>query len=425
MTDFEAYFKIEKENSQILIVDDSPSNLALLRLILEPEGYHVSIAMTGEQAINITKRISPAVILLDVMMPGIDGFETCKKLKQIDSISDSAIIFISAKAEMEDVLQGFQAGGVDYITKPFKKEEVLARVKSQFELVQLQKDNRELIDRHSLILNAITDGVIEVDQSQSITFVNPAAEAIFGKKAAKMVGQALGSLFESPLPEMPKSGHRTFEIQLKKIDGGKKYLEVVVTVTHADPLKMLLMVHDVSHQKAKEHALMVLSQTDALTELPNRRHFEEQMMFEWNRAVRNKSCMAMLMIDIDYFKKYNDTYGHIEGDNCIKQVASILARNSRRANDLAARYGGEEFVILISNSSYDQIKERTEQIMQDIKVMNIEHSLGLDGRLTVSIGGATVTPTQSLSPIETLKQIDALLYEAKAKGRNTYALKSL
>jgi len=133
-----------KESYRVLLVDDTPTNLAVLKETLVPEGYKLAFANSGEKALEIALNLVPELILLDVMMPGIDGLETCRRLKTDSRTKEIPVIFITAKKEAEDIVAGFQAGGVDYITKPFLQEEVCARVRTHLEIVRLKKSLEEL-----------------------------------------------------------------------------------------------------------------------------------------------------------------------------------------------------------------------------------------------------------------------------------------
>jgi len=160
-----------------------------------------------------------------------------------------------------------------------------------------------------------------------------------------------------------------------------------------------------------------LTITDALTGLYNRRYFDSQYENEWNRAFRDHKIISVMIIDIDYFKKYNDRYGHPEGDKCLKQVASILSSAFSRSNEFVARFGGEEFIAVI-NDNKKACEEIAKQIHAALAVMNIEHDQSAKGRVTVSIGIASAVPDQSSRRSDVVKKADEALYEAKLQGRD-------
>ena len=145
--------KVDAANWRVLVVDDTPANLAVLKETLAPEGYKLSFANTGEKALEIAAQINPDLILLDVMMPGIDGYETCSRLKQDDKTKDIPIIFITAKKETEDIVHGFKVGGIDYVPKPFQQEEICSRVRTHLELRELQKNLEQMVLERTKQLN--------------------------------------------------------------------------------------------------------------------------------------------------------------------------------------------------------------------------------------------------------------------------------
>ena len=145
--------KVDAANWRVLVVDDTPANLAVLKETLAPEGYKLAFANTGEKALEIAAQINPDLILLDVMMPGIDGYETCSRLKQDDKTKDIPIIFITAKKETEDIVHGFKVGGIDYVPKPFQQEEICSRVRTHLELRELQKNLEQMVLERTKQLN--------------------------------------------------------------------------------------------------------------------------------------------------------------------------------------------------------------------------------------------------------------------------------
>ncbi|MBC8284681.1 MAG: PleD family two-component system response regulator [Nitrospinae bacterium] len=296
----------------VLIVDDTPANIGVLSKTLKPQGYEIAIAPSGDIALKILPKVMPDLILLDVMMPGIDGFETCRQIKENETLKDIPIIFVTAKTDMEDILKGFSLGGVDYITKPFYREVVLARVQAHLRV-------KKLID----------------------------------------------------------------------------------TLEH--------------HQKHLEE----LATHDGLTGLNNRRSFDDFLDREWKRSIREKANMSLIMIDIDFFKKFNDVYGHQAGDDCLKKVATALTENLFRPSDFVARYGGEEFVVVLPGTDEKGALKLAEPLRDSVEKLNIEHAQSEVGNcVTISLGLITALASSKLSLEETIKQADELLYQAKNEGRN-------
>lgn len=194
----------------------------------------------------------------------------------------------------------------------------------------------------------------------------------------------------------------------------------------ADGFNIMLRALNESKSEVEEtkDKLEVLSKLDALTELPNRRYLEEVLENEWRRASRTKTALAVFMLDIDYFKLYNDYYGHIEGDECIKQVASTLMATVNRSGDFVARYGGEEFMVIVPNCSDDGVNKIATRILNSIHNLQIEHCRSeISNNLTVSIGVAISTPEDGISNSgQLVQQADDALYKAKDAGRNRFVV---
>ncbi len=310
----------------VLIVDDNPTNLQVLSQLLKKAGYKTRVAMDGESAIEQVRSDPPELILLDVQMPGIDGFKTCQKLKEDRSIQDIPVIFITALADLENKVKGLSIGAVDYITKPFQHEEVLARVKVH------------------LMIRFLTQKVQE--QSLALQLAN--------------------------------------------------------------------------------HELHRLANLDGLTEVANRRRFDEYFDQEWRRSRRDCLPLSLILCDIDYFKNYNDYYGHQAGDVCLRQVAQSISKTLLRPGDVVARYGGEEFAIILPNTPSEGAVHVAKLLQAQIERLNIEHAQSkVSSRITLSLGITTILPDASQEAHMLVAAADKALYASKAKGRNTFAFESL
>lgn len=187
-----------KAQETILLVDDNPTNLQVLYQTLEGQGYKLLIAKNGEDALTIAAKVKPALILLDIMMPGMDGYEVCRKLKSALALTESAVIFLSALDDVEDKVKGFEVGAVDYIAKPFQAEEVIARVNTHIKIRQLEKSlqekNLQLAEDNSLILETMGEGLLGINKRGMITFINPAGCEITGWLAQEIMGKSLHSV---------------------------------------------------------------------------------------------------------------------------------------------------------------------------------------------------------------------------------------
>jgi diguanylate cyclase (GGDEF)-like protein len=295
------------QRPRILVVDDDPSIVDLLEAFLQDD-YEVLIAAGGEQAIAACRRRQPDLMLLDVMMPGLDGYEVCRRLKADPATREVPVIFVTARAEIEEEVRGLEAGAVDFISKPVHRAIVRARVRTHVVLRQ---------------------------------------------QAAKLRDMAM---------------------------------------------------------------------TDILTGVANRRSIEERIESEWRRCRRSRSPIAIIMIDIDHFKLYNDAYGHQAGDNCLEHIASALRRCLRRAGDLLGRYGGEEFICLLPETTLEHAVQKADELGRAVRDLNIVHARDTgEPVVTISRGVSATIPRGDEEPADLLQVADAMLYDAKRAGRNRTA----
>ncbi|MGL4503860.1 MAG: GGDEF domain-containing response regulator [Planktothrix sp.] len=326
----------------ILLVDDTPDNLRVLSSILTKHGYYLRKALNGEMAITAAHALIPDLILLDINMPSMDGYEVCTALKQSEQTQNIPIIFISVLDDVLDKVKAFQVGGIDYITKPFQLEEVIARIENQLKIKRLQA---ELQDKNRILAE-----------------------------------------------------------------------------------KNIRLLREISHRKKAENALKKANQKlqklaciDGLTQVSNRRKFDEYLKQEWVRLGRKNYPLSLILCDIDYFKAYNDTYGHPAGDECLKQVAQAICQAVKRPADLVARYGGEEFAAILPHTHCTGALSVARNIQQEIQQLDIKHCASDVGDIvTISLGICTMIPTGDESLDNLILSADKALYQAKQTGRNCY-----
>lgn len=292
------------EKFVVLVVDDDPNNLHLLAEILQ-DHYRLAFATSGQMALTVTEKLNPDIILLDIMMPGMDGYEVCKRLKSDEKTQEIPVIFVTALNEINDEAKGLELGAIDYLIKPLSPAIVKARIKNHL-------------------------------------------------------------------------------LTKKKIE-----------------------------------RLANLAAIDGLTEIPNRRQFDERLHTEWNQAKRDTSFLALIMMDIDYFKQYNDNYGHAAGDDCLVAVARAISGTLKRPSDFVARYGGEEFVALLPGTDASKALLVANNICEAVRRLEIPHRYSdADNIVTISLGLSTVIPRADMSRQAFIEQADKMLYQAKHSGRN-------
>ena len=294
---------MEEKKNTLLIVDDENANLKVLTHILGQE-YTIFTATNGVSAIEKAREFTPDLILLDILMPEMDGYATLCEIKKCEDISKIPVIFITGLDSEEDEEKGLTLQAADYITKPFSSINVKLRVRNQIQIVN----------------------------------------------------------------------------QMRTIER--------------------------------------LSMIDYLTNIPNRRSFEDRLKMEWKQAIREKTPISILVLDLDKFKDINDSYGHQQGDIILQTIAGMFPQSFRRPGDFAARWGGEEFVVLLPNTPLEGALDVAEKIRTDIEKTSILTLNGFRILITLSIGINSLIPTNETSIDAFISNADKALYTAKEAGRN-------
>ncbi|EIJ41047.1 diguanylate cyclase (GGDEF) domain-containing protein [Beggiatoa alba B18LD] len=357
------------------MVDDTPMSIAILVFFLTQEGFEVVTAENGKVALETAKNIHPDLILLDVLMPVMDGFTACQYLKSTPKTKDIPIIFMTALTENDDKIKGFSLGASDYITKPFQATEVLARVNTHLQIYhlkqQLQQQNSQLRE--------------EIKIRESIQHILQENTRLLIERSAEL--QQRNTELEELTTQLQREIYKrqNAETELAKANRDLAYL--------------------VNH--------------DGLTKIANRRRFDEYLYQEWHRHLRERIDLSLLLCDVDFFKPYNDYYGHQAGDECLQKIAQTFAHVVKRATDLVARYGGEEFAILLPHTKAEGAHQIATNLQQAVINLNIPHQKSsIYPYVTISIGYATLTPQQYHNESMLIKKADQALYRAKENGRN-------
>lgn len=306
--------------TKVLVVDDSPSMRAVICRMIETMELQPVEADCGERALELYPQEKPGIILMDVNMPGIDGYETAQRIRAMDAQDWTPIIFLSANEADQDYSKAIESGGDDYLIKPVGRIVLLAKIRA-----------------------------------------------------------------------------------LQRLDEMRRKLQEVST-----------------ELAASNRRLEQLSQRDGLTGVANRRYFDAFFSQHLALAIRQKTRLSVALCDVDSFKMYNDNYGHLAGDECLRKVATALSRACRRATDLVARYGGEEFAIVMPDTDAAGAVTLMEKVRGALAGMGIEHahSLAASKIVSLSIGVTEFNLEADTKPEDMLGRADSALYEAKDSGRD-------
>ena len=302
----------QKDPPLILIVDDDKSMRILLRQAMKKEGYQVAEAKDGEECLAVYERLQPDIVLLDAMMPVMDGFTCCTQLQILFEGNPTPVLMITGLDDQTSVDRAFEVGAIDYVTKPIHWAVLRQRVRRLLEQFQLYKQLEEA-----------------------------------------------------------------------------------------------------------NQVLQHLATSDSLTQLANRRRFDEYLDLELQRMAREAAPLSLILCDVDFFKTYNDTYGHQAGDACLQQVAKAISQAVSRPADLVARYGGEEFALILPNTNAEGAVQTAEKVRSEVKALEIAHAKSQISKcVTISLGVASAVPYHTSSSAMLISAADEALYQAKAKGRD-------
>lgn len=446
--------------ARVLVVDDILANLKLLEARLQAEYFEVLTASSGQQALDILARESVDVVLLDVMMPGMDGFETCRRIKGSHTTHHIPVVMVTALDQPSDKVLGLESGADDFLTKPVDEIALVTRVRN---LARLKMLNDEMIMRASTgkqmgipddgslarALSARSGRVLLVDDHprssarllEVLSRANDAHAESDAQAALMCLAEGNFDLVIVSLSLQASDGLRLCS-QVRSLER-TRHLPVLMLVEPGDEARLLrgldMGVNDYLMRPIDRHELLArvktqirrkrhsdflrhrlaesveLSITDSLTGLHNRRYMEGHLKTLVSEAVRTGRNLSMLVADIDYFKAVNDTYGHDAGDAVLREFAVRLKRNTRGV-DLACRLGGEEFVIIMPDTDMTHAYQVGERLRAC--VASDEFPIGAEQiRVTASVGIATLE-TPDDTPEVMFKRADSALYIAKKRGRN-------
>jgi diguanylate cyclase len=412
---------------EIMLVDDSSESLILLTRLLQEHGFLVRAADSGALAIESIRLRQPDIILLDVRMPGMNGFEVCSKLKTDPITHNIPVIFITALGDTNSKVEGFDVGGSDFISKPFDEAEVLSRIKNQLEITglnkQLREANRKLeIEKElmSITLMSIGDGVICCDTNARVTMINEVAMALTGWYGDSAIGKPFNIVFNiinevtrkldfDPVAKVLTTGNviglanHTILISKEGIERPIADSAAPIRDNEGKIVGVVLVFRDVTNEKNHVNEIEYLSYHDQLTGLYNRRFFEEEL----RRLDTPRSFpLTLVMGDLNGLKMANDAFGHAAGDELLKKTAEMLKKCFRQ-EDIICRFGGDEFVMILPHTEVDTAERIIRRFQNQLVGIEIDK-----GILSISFGWEAKTKeTQSIW--ETLKNAEDNMYKMK------------
>ena len=438
----------------VLVVDDHPINQQVVQSQLEQMGLVVALADSGAQGVERVRQQSFDLVLMDIQMPGMDGYRACREIRTFNP--DIPVIALTAAALVEDRRQALEAGMNDHLGKPFSAQEL-------FELLQRWLDT----------------GSHGVDSSPALALETPAIvpvlqqpEGVSKRRTLLLVDdqptniKVLANLLKDDyVIQIAASGKKALEIAAGRQAPDLILLDILMPdmdgyavcralkhnpATSAIPVIFITALDEASDEtrgfdlgavdyiskpfhpeivkarirnhvslKVKTDLLEQMSHLDGLTQIANRRQFDLTLAREMKRLVRSGQSLGLVMFDIDYFKPFNDNYGHGKGDDCLVRVASELRQVIRRPGDLLARYGGEEFAAILPETDASGVNAMAEAIRATVAGLHYPHAFSpVAGHVTVSVGAVVLERVSDHSPQSLIDEADRALYAAKAQGRN-------
>lgn len=454
--------------ARVLVVDDNIANVKLLEKRLRSEYFDVLTAYSGQQALEICGRESADVILLDIMMPGMDGFEVCRRLKADPSTRNIPIVMVTALDQPSDRIQGLEAGADDFLTKPVNDMALITRVKNLARVKQLtdelimriasgERDPRGVEILNDLNTSGIGGAVLLIDDRKvaakhtklALEEEHDVLLATSNEEAEKFLTEGSIDLAVVSL-DMESYDALRFCSQVRS-HNETRHLPIMVLSEQGDDKRMIkafeVGINDYVVRPVDRNELLARARTqikrrrfsqylyrrleerveqaarDPLTGLYNRRYLEEHLDRLIRESQNSERGLSIIMADIDYFKSVNDNYGHDNGDQVIRQFGARLLQNIRRL-DLAFRIGGEEFVVVLPKTTQlraQLVGERLRAVIEDtpFKISDGGENIVVTTSIGITSVGSPDETTESL-----LKRADEALYEAKKSGRNRIVTKA-
>jgi diguanylate cyclase (GGDEF)-like protein/PAS domain S-box-containing protein len=435
-----------KSRPSILLVDDTPVNLRTLGAALAAD-YDVKIATSGQMALQITAESPPDLIVLDIMMPEMDGYEVCRRIRADNGLKHIPVVFVTALKEAESELTGLELGAADYLTKPINVAIARKRISNLLERealrtqVEVQRSEletkvaelsrtEEAQQLAAAVFSHMREGMLITDPYGRILDVNEALVELTGYRREEMLGNTPrmfrsgrqnSDFYESMWQCITEAHYWHGEIWNRRKNGNIFPVMLTINAVCDDQgliRQYVALLLDISEIKNTEYTLQRMAHYDPLTQLPNRSLLSDRLQQAMALATRHDQRVAVCYLDVDGFKAVNDNYGHDVGDQLLITLGARL-RECLRASDTLARIGGDEFVAVLTGftdtaSSISTFERLIQTASQPIHIGDIEI------RVSASLGIAFFPQEVSADADQLLRQADQAMYQAKSSGKNRF-----
>jgi diguanylate cyclase (GGDEF)-like protein len=422
-------------SSVLLVVDDYPENLISMRALLQREDWRVMTAASGMEALELLLAHEVDLVLLDVRMPGMDGFEVARLMRGSQRTRMTPIIFLTANAQSPAAVQeGYASGAIDYLFKPFdphilkpKVQALLEHQRNRRALQRLSHDLESARAFNASVLDNAAEGILVVGEGSVIQYANPAISRLLNATMLELQGESFLSFLQKPhvpawlsfpMYEAYCKGEtwRLHDAILRTSRGQQVAVALSSAPLPAEQKAMVVTVLDMSEVRHLHQQLEFQAVTDPLTGLLNRRGFYQAVESTLLRSERNENALVLLYLDLDGFKRVNDSLGHDAGDRVLRWVSEQM-QACLRSYDILGRMGGDEFTALLELEFPEQAAKIAEKLIERVSIC--QQVDGLDVMLGVSIGIATF-PDCGADLSGLLRAADIAMYEAKRAGRQQY-----
>lgn len=450
------------KKTEILVVEDSLTQAEQLKYILEKKDFKVTVANDGVEALEYINKSIPDLVVTDILMPKMDGYELCQKIKEDEKLKHIPVILLTSLSDTGDVISGLKVRADNFITKPYNESFLLSRIQHMLINIELRKNrisemgievffagekhfinseriqiidlllstfdnavqkNKELEDANNelkkafekigrleknyrAILESNTDALVVINENKEILYLNPAAKKLFGENYEDLIGD---------IAQFDTIEQCVREVSINYKDGGQVIADVCVSETDWEGKEAyLLSIRDITEKVRLREKLKILSVTDELTKLYNRRGFFSLVEHKIAYAKRNKKRLLLFFIDVDGMKHINDKLSHNDGDRALVGVSNIL-RNTFKENDIIARIGGDEFAVLSIDLGEEDMDKLVDRLSKNQSEFNEKSEYPF--KISMSVGVACFNPENPININELMSTADRLMYEDKNNKR--------